>query len=35
MKIIISIVVIMFYAVIGCFISKMMDEEYDPLYILF
>lgn len=35
MKIIISIVVVMFYVVIGCFISKMMDEEYDPLYILF
>ena len=35
MKIIISIVVVMFYAVIGCFISKMVDEEYDPLYILF
>ncbi len=35
MKIIISIVVVMFYAVIGCFISEMVDEEYDPLYILF
>lgn len=35
MKIIISIVAVMFYAVIGCFISKMVDEEYDPLYILF
>ncbi len=35
MKIIISIVAVMFYAVIGCFISEMVDEEYDPLYILF
>lgn len=35
MKIIISIVVVMFYAVIGCFISEMVDGEYDPLYILF
>lgn len=35
MKIIISIIAIMFYAVIGCFISEMVDEEYDPLYILF
>lgn len=35
MKIIISIVVIMIYAVIGCFISKMIDEEYDDVYILF
>ena len=35
MKIIISIVVVMFYAVIGCVISEKVDEEYDPLYILF
>ena len=35
MKIIISIVVVMFYAVIGCVISEMVDGEYDPLYILF
>lgn len=35
MKIIISIVVIMIYAAIGCFISKMIDEEYDDVYILF
>lgn len=35
MKIIISIVVVMFYAVIGCFISEMVYEEYDPSYILF
>ena len=35
MKIIISIVAVMFYAVIGCFISEMGDEEYNPLYILF
>jgi hypothetical protein len=25
----------MIYAVIGCFISKMIDEEYDDVYILF
>lgn len=35
MKIIISIVVVMLYVVIGCFISKMIDEEYDDVYILF
>lgn len=35
MKIIISIVVIMIYAAIGCFISEMIDEEYDDVYILF
>lgn len=35
MKIIISIVAVMFYAVIGCVISEMVDGEYDPLYILF
>lgn len=35
MKILISIVVVMFYAVIGWSISEMVDEEYNPLYILF
>lgn len=35
MKIIISIAVVMFYAVIGCVISEKVDGEYDPLYILF
>lgn len=35
MKILISIVVVMFYAVIGWSVSEMVDEEYDPLYILF
>lgn len=35
MKIIISIVAVMFYAVISCFVSKKADGEYDPLYILF
>lgn len=34
MKIIISIVAVMFYAVISCFISEMVDEEYELLCIL-
>lgn len=34
MKIIISIVAIMFYAVIGCLVSQKVGGEYDPLYIL-
>lgn len=34
MKIIISIIAVMFYAVIGCFVSRKVYGEYDPLCIL-
>ena len=34
MKIIISIIAVMFYAVIGCFVSKKVYSECDPLCIL-